>query len=79
MLKQLDYFKLTTTVFLILRIWDSVYKTTPLKESLKELFGADNKLFSAAHREVRVAVTAAKDNGECSLTPPSFLQVDSGS
>lgn len=70
MLKQLDYFKLTTAAFLCLRIWDSVYKTAPLRESLKELFGANAKLFSSAHRDIRVAVTAAKDNGadKCLIT-----------
>ncbi|OCK87877.1 uncharacterized protein K441DRAFT_670005 [Cenococcum geophilum 1.58] len=67
---KLDYFKLTSAIFLVLRIWDSVYRTTPLKEGLIRLFGPDKKLFSHAHREVRVAVTSAKDNGadKCLIT-----------
>jgi hypothetical protein len=65
-----DYFKLTSAIFIILRVWDSVYRTTPLRDSLKELFGSEKKLFSAARREVRVAVTSAKDNGadKCLIT-----------
>src|SRR6266487_161383 len=65
----LDYFKLTSAIFLVLRIWDSVYRTTPLRDGLRRLFG-ERKLFSAERREVRVAVVSAKDNGadKCLIT-----------
>ena len=65
----LDYFKLTSAIFLVLRIWDSVYRTRPLRDGLRRLFD-ERKLFSADRREVRVAVISAKDNGadKCLIT-----------
>jgi patatin-like phospholipase/acyl hydrolase len=59
----IDYFNLTSKAFMALRIWESKYGTKPLREGLKSIFGAENKLFSSRHRAVRVAVTSAKDQG----------------
>jgi hypothetical protein len=55
--------KLASKIFMLLHISDSLYGTAPLTDGLKEIFGADRKLFSHAPRDVRVAVTSAKDNG----------------
>jgi predicted acylesterase/phospholipase RssA len=70
LMTMLDPFKVTSTFFLLLRIWESVYRTSPLKDGLKRLFGSDQNLFSAARRPVRVAVTSVKDNGadKCLIT-----------
>ena len=57
-------------MFLILRIWDSLYHTAPLRENLQRLFGPERNLFSAAERPVRVAVVSSKDSGadKCLIT-----------
>ena len=61
-----DPLSITPKMFLLLRIWQSIYKTTPLKQGLIELFGSDQRLFSTAsgtrqQRRVRVAVISSSD------------------
>lgn len=65
---RLDSFKVFSKIGMLLRIWDSVYPSEPLKNQLVELFGKNTKLFSAApttkqQRSVRVAVTSVKNKG----------------
>lgn len=52
----------TSGMLMLLRIQDSVYPTSPLRLGLQRLFG-DRNLFSSHQRNVRVAVTSAKDHG----------------
>ncbi|KAH0542304.1 hypothetical protein FGG08_003331 [Glutinoglossum americanum] len=59
----LDPLDWASKALIIMRVSNSVYRTTPLRESLQRLFGSERNLFSAAERTVRVAVTSSKDNG----------------
>jgi hypothetical protein len=59
-----DPLSITPKMFLLFRIWQSIYKTTPLKRGLMKLFGSDQPLFSTAaitkqQRRIRVAVTSS--------------------
>ena len=70
----LDPLKVTSKALMLLRIYDSVYRTGPLKEGLRRLFG-DVNLYSSARaqqhqRSTRVAVTSTKDTAanRCLIT-----------
>jgi hypothetical protein len=59
-----DPLSITPKMFLLFRIWQSIYKTTPLQRGLMKLFGSDQPLFSTAaitkqQRRIRVAVTSS--------------------
>lgn len=59
-----DPLSITPEMFLLFRIWQSIYKTTPLKRGLLRLFGPEKPLFSTAaitkqQRRIRVAVTSS--------------------
>lgn len=64
----IDPFQITSKAFMLLRIYESIYRTGPLKQGLIDLFGENVNLFSSAkvqqhQRATRVAVTSTKDNG----------------
>ncbi|EON61597.1 hypothetical protein W97_00812 [Coniosporium apollinis CBS 100218] len=58
---KVDPFKLTARFLMILHITESIYRRTPLRNSLKRLFGENTRLFSHSSRSARVAVTSTKD------------------
>ena len=78
----LDPFQITSKTFMLLRIYESIYRTGPLKQGLIRLFGENVNLFSSARvqqhqRSTRVAVTSTKDTAanRCLITNynrPSF-------
>ena len=65
-LTLIDPLKITSKMFLLLRIYESIYRADPLKQALIKFFGEDVKLYSSARvqqhqRSTRVAVTSTKD------------------
>ena len=72
---KLDSQYVVSKTFMLLRIFDSVFKTSPLKETLINFFGSDTSLFSSTRAKyhectTRVAVTSAKDSAasRCLIT-----------
>jgi len=62
----IDPASITPKLFLLFRIWESIYRTKPLRDSLVKLFGANQRLFSSSpatlqQRATRVAVTSSSD------------------
>lgn len=85
MLSNLDPFKIASKVMMLLRLYESVYPTTPLREGLKRLFGENLNLYSSARiqqqqRSTRVAVTSTKDTAatRCLITNYNRLDFSSG-
>ena len=59
-----DPYKITSSVFMLVRIWNSWYAPNPLRSGLQELFTDQLSMFSSSiqtrkQRATRVAVTAA--------------------
>jgi predicted acylesterase/phospholipase RssA len=74
-LSKVDPQHVASKTFMLLRIFDSVFKTSPLKETLINFFGSDTGLFSSTRTKyhectTRVAVTSAKDSAatRCLIT-----------
>jgi predicted acylesterase/phospholipase RssA len=70
-----DPFRITSKTFMLLRIYESIYRTTPLKNGLVRLFGENLNLYSSTQvkqqqRSTRVAVTSTKDTAanRCLIT-----------
>ncbi|KAN0072294.1 hypothetical protein V8E54_009223 [Elaphomyces granulatus] len=70
-----DPLQITSKTFMLLRIYESIYRTTPLKNGLVRLFGENLNLFSSTQvkqqqRSTRVAVTSTKDTAanRCLIT-----------
>ena len=66
LLGRIDSAQILSKACLLLRIWDSIYPTTPLKNNLINVLGKDVNLFSSApitkrQRSTRVAITSVKD------------------
>jgi predicted acylesterase/phospholipase RssA len=61
LITALDPLRITSFTLLVLRLTNSIYPTTPLRESLQDLFGETENIFSPARRTVRVAVTSCKE------------------
>ena len=75
LLTPFDPLQITSKTFMLLRIYESIYRTSPLKNSLVQLFGENLNLFSSARvqqqqRSTRVAVTSTKDtaSNRCLIT-----------
>lgn len=75
LVRKLDPLQVTSKIFLLLGLWNSIYPTTPLKEKLIDLFTQEMRLFGSTPqarkpRVVRVAVTSAKEQGwlNCLIT-----------
>jgi hypothetical protein len=70
-----DPLQITSKMFMLLRIWESIYASNPLKNGLIRLFGENLNLYSSARvqqqqRSTRVAVTSTKDTAanRCLIT-----------
>jgi predicted acylesterase/phospholipase RssA len=81
----LDPAQITSKTFMLLRIYESIYRTTPLKQVLVKLFGENLNLYSSARdqqrlRSTRVAVTSTKDTAanRCLITNYNRLDFSSG-
>ena len=61
---NLDAFNFASLTMMVLQIHKSLYRTAPLRKSLKKALTEDRKLFSPAYRPVKAAVITVKDNGE---------------
>ena len=66
MLSTIDPLKLTSKLMMLLRIFPSIYPSTPLRDGLVDLFSEETTLFSSIiqtkrQRATRVAVTSTKD------------------
>lgn len=82
LLTVFDPLQITSKTFMLLRIYESIYRTSPLKQGLVQLFGENVNLYSSAkaqqqQRSTRVAVTSTKDTAanRCLITNynrPSF-------
>lgn len=62
----IDPASITSKLFLLFRIWESLYRTRPLRDGLIKLFGPNERLFSSSpitwqQRSTRVAVTSSSD------------------
>lgn len=75
LLTVLDPLQITSKTFMLLRIYESIYRTGPLKQGLVRLFGENVNLYSSARaqqqqRSTRVAVTSTKDTAanRCLIT-----------
>lgn len=84
-LSDFDPLRITSKFLMLLRITDSIYPTTPLRDGLKRLFGEDLNLYSSARiqqqqRLTRVAVTSTKDTAatRCLITNYNRLNFSSG-
>lgn len=82
LLTDFDPLQITSKTFMLLRIYESRYRTGPMKQGLVQLFGENVNLYSSARaqqqqRSTRVAVTSTKDTAanRCLITNynrPSF-------
>lgn len=70
-----DPLQITSKTFMLLRIYESMYRTDPLKSGLVRLFGENLNLYSSPkvkqqQRSTRVAVTSTKDTAanRCLIT-----------
>jgi hypothetical protein len=70
-----DPLQITSKTFMLLRIYESMYRTSPLKNGLVRLFGENLNLYSSPkvkqqQRSTRVAVTSTKDTAanRCLIT-----------
>jgi predicted acylesterase/phospholipase RssA len=70
-----DPLQITSKTLMLLRIYESIYRTTPLQKGLVRLFGENLNLFSSTQvkqqqRSTRVAVTSTKDTAanRCLIT-----------
>ena len=81
----LDPLQITSRTLMLLRIWESIYSSNPLKNGLMSLFGENLSLYSSARvqqqqRPTRVAVTSTKDTAanRCLITNYNRRDVSCG-